>query len=249
MTWCCSEGIKLTEMRAKRDGRFRMMSSDLYSSLAKNGYVFAPRYFEHLTTLELAAEVGVVAARPGMTSTAVDILQPREQALARRSHSFSGQFGLGSFPYHTDRSNDPMPPRFILFRCIEGSSEVRTKLLRASIFRNSIGYSKLCQTFVVERKKIPGRARLPMSIGFSVDDEFGMRWDTLCLVPTSVTSQDVVDNIIRQIEKYRPTVEVCLESFADCLIVDNWKMLHRRSAAPFGCARKIERVYLDKVFA
>lgn len=43
--------------------------------------------------------------------------------------------------------------------------------------------------------------------------------------------------------------ELPLEDSSDCIILDNWSVLHGRTAIPeAGYHRKIERVYLDSIY-
>ena len=70
------------------------------------------------------------------------------------------------------------------------------------------------------------------------------RWDETFIVPASPAGSTGVSAVINALKETNIT-NVVLENTSDTLLIDNWRMLHGRSAIPDGGDdRIIERVYL-----
>src|SRR2546423_858394 len=84
------------------------------------GHAFLPRWQTNASTEEVARSAGrlvnVEALLPGSGIPSVQVLHPRPQAEAPRNQ-YSGTFGLGEFPLHTDLAHWSRPPRYLMLRC------------------------------------------------------------------------------------------------------------------------------------
>lgn len=70
------------------------------------------------------------------------------------------------------------------------------------------------------------------------------RWDKTYIVPASPAGKAGIAAVINTLKEIN-MVKIILENKFDTLLIDNWRMLHGRSAVPDGSDdRIIERVYL-----
>ena len=73
------------------------------------------------------------------------------------------------------------------------------------------------------------------------------RWDTLFIRSMNKAAIELQSRIEDRLVTM-PRYKVSLENRGDCILVDNWKMIHGRSSVPFTeVGRKIERVYLSEL--
>lgn len=74
----------------------------------------------------------------------------------------------------------------------------------------------------------------------------GLRWDYLFLKPLNQAAIRVGESI-KSIQEIR-RIDVCLADPGDTLIIDNWRMLHGRSSVPSATHRRLERIYVSKLW-
>jgi len=190
-------------------------------------------------TIQVAEQLGEILKVPGMPIT--QTLTPRETSGLEKS-SYSGNYGTGAFPLHTDLAHWYEPPRYFLLRCIQPSHEVITSFVPAEevfMHENSID---LRRSLFRPRRRIDGR----LSMLRLYQNEL-YRWDTLFIKPMTKLAcmlQARIEDKLKDIQQ----LEVSLANSGDCVLVDNWKMLHSRSAVPStSLNRRIERVYISEL--
>ena len=205
------------------------------------GFAFLPRFATAASTLEVANAVGSPLAFG--SNGPVHQISPKPTSEAS-DNSYSGIYGLGNFPMHTDMAHWNVPPRYMLLRCVRGSAEVATLLRRASDIVDQIGKEKLSNTLVRPRRPVRGKIQV-LRLLDSVDSARNFfRWDRLFLKPLTSSSEAVFNLLMETIDE-TSDASVSLSNPCDTLIFDNWLMLHARSAARnMHGARVIERVYL-----
>src|SRR5881396_827254 len=99
-------------------------TADVAAALKRDGYWIAHRWHRDLTTKDLGVLVGAVldleSLLPGSGIPTVQTLRPRlvDESL---TNQYSGRYGLGEFPLHTDLAHWARPPRYFLLRCRVGS--------------------------------------------------------------------------------------------------------------------------------
>lgn len=212
---------------------------NLAADVARRGFAFLPEAGEdawaRLVEAGGGAEVLPIAG-------AVTHLVPRG-AGERGPNTYSGNFGLGEFPLHTDLAHWWLPPRFLLLRCLRGSPEVATRVLRASELIRCVGGDRLRCALVEPRRPTLGRRPLLHMLEAS-DTCAAFRWDPLFLRPATEASAEVWEAVTRCLALAAP--QSCfLTRPGDILVVDNWAALHGRSAAPPSArSRHVERCYL-----
>jgi L-asparagine oxygenase len=74
-----------------------------------------------------------------------------------------------------------------------------------------------------------------------------LRWDSIFLHPATAESEKT-HSLVAAYIKSVAAKDVVLLTPGDTLIVDNWRMIHRRSPVPVGAVdRHIDRVYLGEL--
>lgn len=208
--------------------------------LAK-GYAVVRRCAPGISTEQLAASVGKpTEAWPGA------VLQHLVPQATSTPNTYSGIFGLRSFPFHTDLAHWPVPPRFLLLRCRKGYAEMPTLLLDGTVIAATIGDDVLSRAVVIPRRPLAGKMRL-LRLLDRRNAVAAIRWDDVFLKPASDVGRKAFEAMRDVIGSLTPE-SVALVDQGDTMVVDNWRMLHARTAAsPQHHDRHLERVYLETV--
>lgn len=219
-----------------------MMKTPLAREVANRGYVFIPRHCPDLATVEAVSLLGVPITLADFST--VQGLRPREASDAA-PNTYSGSFGVGEFPMHTDLAHWAVPPRYLVLRCIQGASEVATGVIDGKTLIDNIGITLLRRTLVQPRRPLDnGKQLLRLVDRFDDCDAPVLRWDSIYLRPATAESQTtfmMVSSCIATMARN----DVVLLAPGDTLVMDNWRMLHRRSPVPATAAnRHIDRVYV-----
>jgi hypothetical protein len=147
-----------------------------------------------------------------------------------RVWSLSGSFGRSAFPWHTDGAISSRPPRWIVLRAVELSERASTELMDPSdgLLRS------LQRTVLVARDRL-GRARyLPAYV--PMDHGHRVRWDPRTCRPRSEeTAVEVAMTPPSAAIEWRPDLSV---------VIDNYRLMHRRPAVGAGAERVLERTYV-----
>jgi len=216
------------------------MSNKVAAEIYRAGYVFLRRFEPVLTTLSVAGLIGIPAQLSERGP--VHKLIPSNTS---PPNTYSGMYGLNKFPLHTDLAHWRSPPRFILLRCIRSVSDVATNLIDGKLLVQRVGQDVLSRSLVKPRRRVGGEIFLlrlfePFAEGFGL-----IRWDEVFIRPASVVG-DLGSRLVRTALQDIPTNQSFLSAPGDTLLIDNWRMLHGRSAIPSEFAsREIERVYLE----
>ena len=142
----------------------------------------------------------------------------------------SGCFGRAAFPWHTDGAISSDPPRWLMFRPLELSAPTETELLDPS--------PTLCSRFertVLLAKDHAGRARYLPAL-MPIHDFHRLRWD-----PRTCRSDS--PGLVSDLETTAPTVIIGWQ-LGMTLVVDNFRLLHRRPAVDAATRRVLERTYV-----
>lgn len=226
------------------------LSAALSRQLQDDGYAFISEWLCDWSTLEVASLIGTIidleALLPGSGIPTVQTLKPRNEREAPKSH-YSGVFGLQEFPLHTDLAHWAKPPRYFMLRCIYGTADVATRLLPASAIVSAVGDAVLRRALVKPRRSSRYGSAGLLTLAFSLDPTFGLRWDSLFLKPMNSAAHDVMDFMNRDERTWDELKELLLQRLGDTLIVDNWRMLHGRSHVVAGPNRILERIYLSEI--
>jgi L-asparagine oxygenase len=222
-------------------------SRKVIPSIERDGFVFCKKVAPHLSTLDVACHLGLIVEiekiLPRSQIPTVQSLIPRT-ATDVGKNQYSGNYGLDAFPLHTDLAHWFLPPRYFILRCIVGSADVVTNLLVSEWIADHVGRLALQKAVFRVRRHRHGSSGLLRALSRFHQQEL-FRWDPIFLEPANthaITLQHVMEGSAYE----RVMISVRLEDSGDTLFVDNWRLLHGRSAVPLGSSRHIERVYLSR---
>jgi L-asparagine oxygenase len=224
---------------------------DAVDELRCIGLAFVSGWKTDAGTLQLARSIATVVDMeellPSSGITTVQTLRPRT-AGESGVNRYSGNFGLGEFPLHTDLAHWARPPRYFMLRCQSGTSSVITRLLPASAIRSAVGIETIRRAIVRPRKRPVNTACCPLSVELPVEGLIGLRWDQVFLIPMNAEAEHLGQVMDDKSWDPRELIEIKLASPGDTLIVDNWRLLHGRSCVPADETRRcVERVYLSGI--
>jgi len=189
-----------------------------------------------LSTAQVAHSFADVLHLSGISEIQVLTPQPSEGLEKNR---YSGLYGMETFPLHTDMAHWYIPPRYFLLRCIEPAEEVHTQITH---FRDVIGPEAdltLRRALFRPRRRQNGRL-----ICLRLRDGECYRWDPLFIQPVNALAEELRLRIMSRMSGLVRHM-VSLSAPGDCILIDNWKVLHGRSAVPqTAMHRKLERAYL-----
>ncbi len=209
------------------------------SDLKCNGFVQFKGNTLGIDSLDIANEIGVAARVEG--ADMVQSLVPTDSK-NKEASSYSGNFGMDAFPFHTDLAHWYKPPRFLLLRCIKPSSDVYTGILPSAPLFIEENYNDLRRALFRPRRRLDGRLS-PLRLF----EKNLYRWDTLFLSPLSRMAKSLQIRIEQRIKESSPH-KVFLAEGGDCVLIDNWNTFHSRSAVPPKASnRKIERTYISSL--
>jgi L-asparagine oxygenase len=219
--------------------RFRSMASRIKDEVARHGYAFVQEYCQDKDVVAVATELGQPIAP--WEGRLVQELVPRASA---PPNSYSGIYGFGRFPFHTDLAHWRLPPPYLLLRCVTGYTDVPTLLLDGHALIESVTIDILTRAVFKPRRPRDGELTL-LRLCESTDTGHRLRWDEKFLKPASKIGE-LADQRVREYLTDRWPLFIALTRPGDLLLIDNWRMLHARSPIPLGREdRKIERIYLE----
>lgn len=217
---------------------------NIFQEVSRNGYAFIERFYPDCSSNEIFSLIGKIAILPeGRT---VHPLTPSKKENAQ-PNTYSGIYGYEVFPMHTDLAHWHIPPRYLALRCIVGFKDVETSVIDGRFIIQKIGENILYNALVQPRRHINGSLpllRLYQKYKYEIDL---FRLDEKFIIPASqagVTGMNCVKECLLNFDM----TNIQLQSLGDILIVDNWRMLHRRSAIPLNCLERIiERAYMENL--
>lgn len=205
------------------------------------GFAFRAAYSPRLANDALALQVGVPIALGSRCPVHFLTPAPKE---GRPPNSYSGIYGLGTFPLHTDLAHHRVPPRYFMLRCSAPDDSVGTTLVDSAHIIASVGASLLSRALVQPRRLRNGTRPLLRLFDPALHL---FRWDIEFIRPASDAGTEAV-SAVSNVLKRQPVTEVRLGRLGDLVVIDNWRMLHGRTAVPPSShGRRIARVYLESL--
>ena len=184
-------------------------------------------------------ERGFLVVGPGDASNELfeDVRRFGEPALLRsadqreaRSWSLSGTFGREAFPWHTDGAISSDPPRWLVLRMRSMSEITSTELLEPGTQLRS----RLARNVLLAKDHV-GRARYLPAL-MATENGYRLRWD-----PRTCRSRSLI--IERDVAAAMPTAVIAWE-LGITLVIDNYRLLHRRPTVAEAAFRVLERTYV-----
>ena len=214
--------------------------SGLIREVRDRGFAFRKRLLLDVSTEKLAQAIGEPIALSA--NSPVHTLTPKSRDEAGYN-TYSGNYGFGVFPLHTDMANWHAPPHYLMLRCLVGVDDVATAVVDPLPIIDKIKIENLARALMKPRRRVAGSMSL-LPLAARLDEGAMIRWDERYLRPASRAGGFYA----AQIREHLRTVATCrilLARPGDTVVIDNWKMLHGRAAVPEGSrSRRIERVYL-----
>jgi L-asparagine oxygenase len=226
------------------------MLDGVHAQLERDGFYFCRALAPEMPTVEIALRVGAIVdferLLPSSGISTVQVLRPR-RAIDVGPNRFSGYFGLGAFPLHTDLAHWALPPHYFLLRCAAGADDVFTSVLSWSRIVESVGTAALQKAVFGGRRPRIGRSGLVRAMSRH-DGAVVFRWEPIFLKPLNQEARALAKTMGNS-EWNEAASKILLKEPGDTLIVDNWSMLHGRGEVKaVNEGRQIERVYLSEVF-
>jgi L-asparagine oxygenase len=220
----------------------------MLEELAQSGFVLLRDLRPLVSTTEVAGGLGSVVRLedllPSSGIPTVQSLKPRDHGVG--GNQYSGNYGLGAFPLHTDLAHWAIPPRYFILRCIVPAEDVSTKVLPWSALAPSLGPIDMRRAVFTGRRQRIGNSGLVRAL-MDVNGAELRRWDGLFLVPLNRLAHDFA-RFMNQPGWTESATEIRFQNPGDTLVIDNWRVLHGRSPVPPRSAgRLIERAYLSEV--
>jgi alpha-ketoglutarate-dependent taurine dioxygenase len=216
----------------------------LADKVQETGFALLEGYQSERSAAEVVGSLG--EADTLGTQRLVHQLRPA-LAEARPLNTYSGNYGLGTFPLHTDMAHWHVPPRFLMLRCLQGSAAVPTILADGLLIIEQVGESTLARALVKPRRTVQGK-RLLLRL-YERDRAGGhlLRWDEKYILPASPAGERGMSHL-RAALATAPRRDVHLAQPGDTLILDNWRIFHGRgSVPPDALNRTIARAYLRSI--
>jgi len=215
--------------------------TSLLPKIQKDGYAFLESFHSGLSTRDLLALVGDAVAL-GLGGPAHQLRPHRAEEAPL--NTYSGNYGLGELPLHTDLAHWYLPPRYFLLRCVVGFAEVPTAVVDSAPLVAKMGATALMRALMQPRRPISGKRPLLRLYQPVEDGTHILRWDEKYLKPATGAGASGA-SIFHNFLAAAPRIQARLWQPGDTLIVDNWRMPHGRAPVPENSSdRVIERVYL-----
>ncbi len=160
--------------------------------------------------------------------------------------SYSGMFGYGEFPLHSDMANWKMPPRYLVLMAKRGSPSVQTPIVDSAWLVARIGKTELTRALVQPRRPVRGMLPLMRLLEPRASGQSLFRWDQTFIKPVSPAGKSAFDSVVNLLEQ-APRFNFCLDKAGSAIVIDNWRMLHGRGAvAKDSKDREVHRAYLGE---
>jgi L-asparagine oxygenase len=213
------------------------------SHLEEHGFAFLAEFQPGIPTLTVAESLGNVLRIPGIPVVQRICPKPKEMS---SPNLYSGNYGLGQFPLHTDLAHWYLPPRYLVLRCIRPATGVLTVVEHHASALAGISPIAIRRALYRPRRKSSGKIcllRLMQPFGTRVI----FRWDPLFITPANNDATEIA-NYLRSHQLDRCANRFCFNQSSDTLLIDNWTTLHgRTSVSQADLGRIVERVYLTEI--
>ena len=215
------------------------MKESEYISLSENGWTEFNSGSSDSELITIASKIGNILKHPNGEN--VFLLKPKSENESLFG-TFSNKHGLQDFPLHTDTAFYKNPARFILMHSAISNS-CDTTILRKSDF-----WDELTDTEKMMAKRAiylvkTNRERYYTSFIFKENNEYGIKYDPSCMIPSNKFAKDFDQKFQRVISGIEPKRIKWTDG--KTVIIDNWKTLHGRKSAEKDITRLLKRIYIN----
>ena len=215
-----------------------MRDRQLLRNLEEKGYAFFSSD-SNQSMVDIAQRFGTIFKVP--TMPLVQTLTPRLRDY-EGENTYSGNFGVDEFPYHTDLAHWYIPPRYLFLRCVSPVADVVTKIIDSKKICEDIKPDIFSRSHFKPRKKLDRTTNI-----LKIKDGDIFRWDSVFIEPANDIAKSL-KSLIEERTSSTKGLNILLDRAGDCLLIDNWRILHGRSSVNNeSMGRIIERVYFTEV--
>lgn len=186
--------------------------------------------------IEISRKIGdIIPSRKNSTSLYDNLTVKTKKETNQKS--LSAKYGENDFPFHTDGAYLQIPPRYVILRSPKNIEKCPTKLSIPSFSEFEI--KNLMKDVLLVNG---GRGRFYSTIVEKVNIDFRIRFDVDCMRP-ALTEFDTSIKLMNTLIKEAVTEEIDWKE-NQCLIFDNWKLVHSRANATNNLDRILERIWI-----
>jgi alpha-ketoglutarate-dependent taurine dioxygenase len=199
----------------------------IMSSLSRQGWAIVDGVTSSSEMIEVAHTLGQPIPAP--TGQLVKPLSPTDRVFSRGG-TLSESHGRGEIPFHTDTAFWPCPSRYLVFR-VAGDRRRETTLLHFEQIWLKLG---MHARTAVERSvwRTPRYAGgIYCSMRFWDGKSRGWRFDPKVMIPVNVSARQALEEVAHAIAESTGRIAIEWQE-TDCVVVDNWNLLHARGASP-----------------
>lgn len=151
--------------------------------------------------------------------------------------SLSAKYGEEDFPFHTDGAYLQTPPRYVILRSPRDIENCPTKL--CVLHFSEFEIKKLMKDVLLVNG---GRGRFYSTILEKINEDMRIRFDIDCMRPALTEFASSI-KLMNKIIEGAGTEEIDWKK-NQCLIFDNWKLVHSRANATNKFDRVLERIWI-----
>ncbi|MDH5326952.1 MAG: hypothetical protein OEZ58_08765 [Gammaproteobacteria bacterium] len=187
----------------------------------------------------LAREFGEIIPHPDGKD--FNIVTPKQKNAAYPG-TLSNLHGFDEFPLHTDTAFWPVPARYLVLAMLNKNSYSSNVVNANKVFESLDHDVRKAARDAVFKVHTP-LGDFDASAIFEESGEIGFRFNACCMTPANVTAKSFLVAFDHALRCTTPNTLQWTGSKA--VIIDNWKVLHGRSAIrDFLTERKLIRIYV-----
>lgn len=186
--------------------------------------------------LTLAKSIGEVIPSRKNSNDLFDTLTIKSKNTANPK-SLSALYGDKDFPFHTDGAYLAEPPKYVILRSPKEIKNCPTIICKPNFTSTDIK-DLMKNVWLVNG----GRGKFYTSMIEDNNNDYRMRYDLACMRPALEdfkSSADIMASIITVSDKEEINWNV-----NQCIIFNNWKLLHSRADATSSSDRILERIWI-----
>ncbi|WP_447902987.1 TauD/TfdA family dioxygenase [Pseudomonas serbica] len=210
---------------------------DALSKLSSSGWASFHLPLAGIEVMEqVALDIGYSLGKPCATrrrGSLIDRLAPTNRHAAN-PRSLSARYGLNQFPWHTDGAHWSMPPRYLVMGCLEADQQTAETIICEGRYFASLN-SAVARSSVFRITN--GRSSFYAAARAASDRYY--RYDPGCMTPMDVGARELMFAMDQEKLENEYKIQWCTGRF---LLLDNWRVLHRRAAIVESAERKLLRV-------
>ncbi|MYY47045.1 hypothetical protein EH153_03520 [Elizabethkingia anophelis] len=188
--------------------------------------------------VDLSKKIGEIIVHPN--GNYIDYLKPKNKEEATKN-TFSYNFELDKFPFHTDTAFWELPARFVLLSCENKSDTGTTFVTFNDIYKDltSLEISELRKSIFLI--KTTTKNFYTSFLNKHLNQEF-IRFDSNCMKPVNKSAKTTLEIIDEKLNKL--AINKITWDKPKVFVFDNWKILHGRESVKNNENRILKRIYI-----